>query len=252
MEIIEEFLGIGFIFVFLISIIGFVLLEKKGFHATFREIAAYKNLKREQNVAIEGGKRIHITLGHGGLADIRAGAGFVGLSLLKHIMQTGSQSDQPPVSSSGESVLSIFAEDTQVEGLKGVNIGRVMHYEPTQSQLTGLTPWSYAAGTIPILQDKSVTVNIIVGNLSSEVGLLTEAALEGKSLVVGGSDNLVAQAVMYASIPEPVVGEELYASPAYLREGLFDIASVRAQDLMRWLVIGLIVSGIVLKISGIL
>ena len=61
-----KLLGLGFILGFFILILIFAYFERKGRGFALREIYAYKRLKREIGLAVEGGKRLHITLGHGG------------------------------------------------------------------------------------------------------------------------------------------------------------------------------------------
>ena len=92
---------------------------------------------------------------------------------------------------------------------------------------------------------------ILAGHFGSEVALLTDAAERSQSLTIAGSDNLSAQAVLYAGAQEPLIGEELYAVGAYIRAGSVHAASVHAQDVLRWLLVLAILAGVVLKLAGI-
>ena len=47
-----------------------------------------------------------------------------------------------------------------------------------------------------------------------------------------------------------LIGEELYASGAYTQAGRMHIASLRAQDVMRWLLVAVIVGGVILNFAG--
>jgi hypothetical protein len=49
-----------------------------------------------------------------------------------------------------------------------------------------------------------------------------------------------------------LIGEELYAVGAYLKTGPIHIASLRAQDLLRWVIILAILLGSILKFFEIL
>jgi hypothetical protein len=44
--------------------------------------------------------------------------------------------------------------------------------DPTTSRLTGLTPFSYAAGAMPVIHDERVSTNILLGHFGPEVALL--------------------------------------------------------------------------------
>jgi hypothetical protein len=69
---------------------------------------------------------------------------------------------------------------------------------------------------------------------------------------MAGSDSIPAQAVLFATADEPLLGEELYAAGAYLGGGAVYTASIRMQDILRWVLIGAIGIGAFLKLLGIL
>jgi len=48
-----------------------------------------------------------------------------------------------------------------------------------------------------------------------------------------------------------LVGEELYAAGAYLQAGPLHTASLRAQDTLRWIIVGIILLGALLKFVGV-
>ncbi len=73
-----------------------------------------------------------------------------------------------------------------------------------------------------------------MGNFGVEVGLLTDAVERENSFVLAGSDNLTAQAVIYASAQEPLVGEEIFAAGAYVEPGSLHSSSLTVQDVLRW------------------
>jgi hypothetical protein len=245
-----KLLGLGFLFIFFIMILVGAYLDRKGSRLALREISAFKRLKREIGLAVEGGKKLHLTIGHGGISDVRAGSGLIGLSLLSRIARIATVSDHPPVVSSGDALLAILAQDT----MKGTYsaIGAENLYDLSQSQLSGLTPFAYAAGAMPIVLDKEISVDILAGNFGVEAGLIADAVQQSQGVAIGGSDNLSAQAVMYAALEDVLIGEELFASGAYLQTNTWHRSSVRAQDIMRWIVIGALLIGAVLKIAGVL
>ena len=69
---------------------------------------------------------------------------------------------------------------------------------------------------------------------------------------MAASDTLAAQAVLYASAQEPLIGEELYAAGAYMDAGPLHTASLTVQDILRWLMIVVILGGAAFKLLGIL
>jgi hypothetical protein len=168
---------------------------------------------------------------------------------LQRIARAASISDRPPVATSGEATLAILSQDTLRSAYHA--IGADSQYDPSLGQLSGLTPFSYAAGAMPVVFDMQVSVNILAGHYGSEVALITDAAERSGLLVLAGSDSLPAQAILYAAAQEPLIGEELYAAGAYVQAGPMHLASVRAQDVLRWILIGGILVMILAKLAGI-
>ncbi|MCJ7700108.1 MAG: hypothetical protein MUO62_00870, partial [Anaerolineales bacterium] len=62
--------------------------------------------------------------------------------------------------------------------------------------------------------------------------------------------DIAAQSILYATADEPLIGEELYAGGAYVDAGPLHTASLRAQDVVRWLLVAVILVGILLNIFG--
>lgn len=245
-----NYIGLGILLLFVFLMVLFTLLYRKRLGQKLRDIPAFTRLSQEISLAVESGRRIHLSLGAGGVNGIKGASGLAGLTLLKQIASKTSLSDRPPVSTSGESTLSILSQDTLLSSLKSLNIEE--RYDPSSGQLSGLTPTSYAVGTFPIIYDSEVSANVLVGSFGSEVSLITDASDRMGVLSVAGSENLTAQAVMYATAQEPLIGEELYAGGAYLNAGRMHIASLRAQDFLRWVLILSILIGAVLKVMGVL
>ena len=102
------------------------------------------------------------------------------------------------------------------------------------------------------IRDEKISANVLMGNFGVEAALLTDAAERENTFTLAASDNLTAQAVMYASAQEPLIGEELYAAGAYTDAGPLHTASLTVQDILRWSIILVILVGALLKLAGIL
>jgi len=56
---------------------------------------------------------------------------------------------------------------------------------------------------------------------------------------------------LYAAAQDPLIGEELFASGAYVGAGPSHEASLHVQDVLRWLVILAILVGALLRMVGV-
>lgn len=214
-----------------------------------RPIPALTRLFRAIGLSVEDGTRLHASLGRGDLLSARNGATFAALSMLRYLAERTSVSDKPPVATSGDPILSLLAQDTLKAGYQAS--GAEDLYQPTTGRLSGLSPFSYAAGAMPVVHDENVSANVLMGQFGPEAALLVESAERVNVPTLGGSDDLAAQAVLYAAAQEPLIGEELFAAGAYLDAGPAHTASLVVQDVLRWALVVALVGGALLKVLGV-
>jgi len=220
----------------------FVRASKRGRSRTaLRPIRSMQRLRRAIGLAVEDGSRLHVSIGKASIISSNNTSALIGLSTLERISTLSSVSDRPAVATSGDGTLTILSQDTTRAAYRISNVPE--YYDPHQARLAGPTPFSYIAGTLPVVYSERVSTHILVGNFGPEIGLLTDAVEREDAFVLAASDSFAAQAVIYASATEPLIGEELFAVPAYLQTGSMHQAGLRAQDVLRWLVIGALVVG---------
>ena len=241
-------LALGIVVGSAILLLIITFLRRKS-PAVLRRIEAYERLNRVVGLSVENGTRLHISLGRGNLFTTRGASALAGLAMLRRLTERTSMSDRPPIVTSGDASLSILSQDTLQAGYSAA--GAEDQYRVNTGRLTGLTPFSYAAGTIPVTRDEAVSANIVIGDFGAEAALLVEAADREDTHLIAVSDNLSAQSILYASAQDPLIGEELFASGAYVGAGHSHDASLQVQDVLRWLVIVAIVGGAVFKFWGI-
>lgn len=240
-----NFFGPIVLFLFVAFLIVFAIRGRKQSGRDLREIPTYERLKRTIGLAVEDGTRLHISIGRGSLSDLQAAAAFAGLALLERIARAASISDRPPVSTSGDGILAILSQHTLRSAYK--EIGAESQFDPGSGQINGITPYSYAVGAMSVISDEGISASLLAGNFGSEVALLADIGERSGCVTMGGSDQLAAQAILYAAAHEPLIGEELYAGAAYLGAGGTHLASLKAQDVVRWLLIGVMIVVALLK-----
>ena len=241
--------GLGVVLFTAGLMLGLSFLRRKS-RPAFRDLPSFARLHQAVGRAVEDGSRLHISLGRGGLTTPQSAATLAGLGMLRRLADLTSASDQPPVATSGESTIAILSQDTLQSSSQTATLGAA--FDITAGRLAGLTPFSYAAGTLPVMHDENVSATVLMGNFGVEVALLTDAAERKNTYLLAGSDNLPAQAVLYASAPDMLIGEELFAADAYNNGGPLHSASLTVQDVLRWLLIAAMLFGALLKLAGIL
>lgn len=225
-----------------------ITLWKRRSPANLREIPALTRLYRTLGLSMEDGTRLHISLGHGSLLDAHGGSALAGLAMLRHIVERTSVSDQPSVASAGDPALGLLAQDTLQAGYQAAGAEEL--YVPTTGRVTGLSPFGFAAGAMNISQNENVSANIMVGHFGPEAALLAEASDRESVVMIGASDDLTGQAVLFANTQDAMIGEELFAAGAYLGAGVSHVASLTVQDILRWVVILILLGGAAAKFLG--
>lgn len=242
-------LGLGFVAVFAGLLIVLASLRRSFFGLSLRNIPAFERLSRGIGLAVEAGTRLHHSLGSGGVIGVPGAATFLGLSVLQRLARAAAVSDFPPIATSGEAAQAILSQDTLYSATRSINSDAP--FDAANAQLSGVTPFSFAAGALPIILDRQVSVNVLTGSFGAEVGLIADAAERGNGATLGGSENISAQSILFAATPDALIGEELFAAGAYLQTGATHKASLVVQDIFRWLVILALLGGAGLKLVGI-
>lgn len=243
---ITNLIGLLIVVSFLGLMIIFNVVRRDSSKKNLRAIPAYTKLKQAIGLAVEDGAQIHVSLGRGGVTSPQSASAFVGLSMLERVIGIASAGDRPPVPTAGNAGLAILAQDT----ISGTIDKLALNKKASFGELTGLTPFSYAVGTMPVIRDGRVSASILAGWYGNEVIWLTAAGKRQQSFTLAGTAHLPAQAVMYSTVEEPLIGEELFAGGAYLDAGTMHESSLNTQDVFRWILVGGILVGIVLKFAG--
>lgn len=242
-------LGLGLVGLSALTLIVLSLVKRKS-PPKLRAIPALTRLYRALGLSVEDGTRLLIGLGGESLLTPSGGAPLAGLGMLRYLAERTSLSDRPPIAFAGESSLALLSQDTLEAGYQAAGAGEF--YQPATGRLSGMTPFASAAGAMSILRDENVSASVLVGHFGVEAALLAEAAERENTFLLGSSDDLAAQAALYASAQEALIGEELFAAGAYLGAGTAHAASLTVQDILRWIIIAVLLAGAGLKFFGII
>jgi hypothetical protein len=107
-------------------------------------------------------------------------------------------------------------------------------------------PTIYALGASTRLDQKETAANLMFGSFGPEALLLAEPGAHRGIPQLAGTDDPQAMALLLAAVDDVIIGEEIYAVPAYLNRKPAYVASLQAQDVLR---IGVVV---LILITGVL
>lgn len=242
---------IGALFVLVFSGLVIVFSSKKSRTKSspqFRKLSAAVKLRRAIGLAVEDGTRIHLSLGSGCLSDPSNPSALVGLSTLNRIGQMASTSDRPPMCTCGSGDLQILSQD--VLRSNATETHTLGQFDPGLARMTGVTPFSYAIGAVESMHYSDTSANIFMGEFGAEAGLLCAGVENQKTYQVAGSNSIVAQSIFFALADDTLIGEELYALPAYLGAQAAHQASLRVQDIYRLAIILILLGAVFSGLAG--
>lgn len=232
-------IGVVFIVIMLLLILYFSQRIRSGRQVYLRNIPSLTILPSLIGRAVEGGQGIHISLGTRGITGTRTATTLAGLSVLDQLADQGCASSAPPMVTIADPLVLPAAQDSLRQAYGRHQ--RTDEFDIIQVEMVAPQPTIYALGTAARLQSEELAANVMLGAFGAEALLLAEPGAQKGVIQIAGTDDPQAMAMLIAAVDNPIIGEELFAIPAYLQRKPVQLASFEAQDVMRLGIIVLIV-----------
>jgi hypothetical protein len=218
---------------------------RAGARPSLRPIRAFGHLRGLIGRGAETGQPVHVSLGTGGIADSSAVESLAAVTLLEHIAGQSTASGTPLIVTVSDPTLLPLAQETARRSWEN----RPYQYQASEpeARLVAPEPTAYAAGVVDILLGENVAANVMVGRFGQEYLLMGETGVRSRVPQVVGATDPQTLPFIYATADESLIGEEIYASGAYLGGKATHIASLRVQDWLRIVLSVVILIGIVLS-----
>jgi hypothetical protein len=223
----------------------FSLRMRKGVAYTFRRISAFEALRGLLGTVAEEGKRVHVSLGKSGIGGDQTASVSAGLAVLRYLADQGASIDASPIVTVADPSMLLVAQDTIYRAYEQRD--RAASCKLTDVQMIAPDAAAYAAGAQDVINDEGITANVMVGNFGDEYLLMGEAGAQRHMVQVVGSNALNVYPFMVATSDHVLVGEELFATGAYLTDRPEHAASLRVQDVLRVSITIAILVGVVVK-----
>lgn len=207
-----------------------------------RPIPAYSRIRQFGIESTEAAAHVQMALGSGTSGQSMPQI-VAGLTVLDFLSRQASRTDRSIAATSGSPVgllaaMNVIHKQRSRWGFAG-------SYRGTDVQFYGPDPLAYAAGTAAEVYQVSPLANVLVGHYEDEGLWLAEALDRGGTPAVGGTDGPGAAALMYVSLDDAVIGEDLFAAGAYLHR-VKHLGSLASQDWLRFVLAVAAVGGAVL------
>lgn len=219
----------------------------KGRWFPLRRIAGYDATREGLASAAETGNAVHTSPGTGGVGagGVTTASTLAGLSVVESMSRVGAITGAPVQATTNDAIAYALTDNAVRRGYR--RAGWSMESESAGARfLTHNDPVAYAAHVTGIVHDDRVSQAVIAGQFGPEVLLIIEAQRRTGAQQIAGSTTPEGAALMSISTDHTLIGEEVFASGAYLERRTSHVASLLAQDGLRWILIVLIVAGFIL------
>lgn len=210
---------------------------RAGRQVVLRPLPSYEGLAGQVGRAIESGRQLHLTLGQASLVGNANPTSVSATAVLDHLAKDGCANGTPPLVTVGEGTLLPLVQGSLQHALAEAGRSGDFDLSLTQFVAHDTDPFAYSAGVAALLQQQRVASNIMVGRFGPELAIMAEAANRQNVEQVIGTDDPTALAVATAVTSNVLIGEELFATSAYLEGSPSQIASLQLQDILRWVVV---------------
>ena len=205
-----------------------------------RPLTGLRILPGQQSRAIESGQSLHLALGAGSVGGSDTATTLAGLTVLESLADEAAATDTPPTVTVADPTTMVMAQDILRRAY--IRHGNPAGFDPRSVRYVAASPLPYAAGVADILASEETSANVMAGVFGSEVAFISEEGSRQGILQVAGAADPTALGVLYPSVSHLLAGEEMYTAGAYINERPAHIASLLAQDIVRWVLVIIIVA----------
>lgn len=246
------YIMLGLLVVFLVLFVVYLWVagwSRPGRKRVFplRAIKGYDATREGLSSAAETGNAVHTSPGAGGVGSggVITAATLAGMNVVESMARVSTITGAPVQATTNDAIAYALTDNAVRRGYR--RAGWSMDSENASARfLTHNDQLAYAAGVSDVVAQHKVSQAVMVGHFGPSVLLITEAQRRQGAQQIAGSSDPQALALLTVSTDHTLIGEEIFASGAYLERRTSHIASLLAQDGLRWIVIAFIIAGFIL------
>jgi hypothetical protein len=225
------------------SVLLFIRGAKAGKGLFVRKLAGLEAVEEAVGRATEMGKPVLFVPGIQELDEIQT---IAGLSILGRVARITAQYETPLV----VPVLYPMALAAAGEVVKGAywDAGKPDSFKPEMIRYVAGEQFAYVAAVNGIMLREKPAANIYMGAFYAESLLLAETGFAAGAIQIAGTANPEQLPFFIAACDYTLMGEELYAASAYLSKEPLMLGSLKGQDLIKIILVGCIILGVVFEV----
>ena len=223
-------------------LIHYLKKARKGERLTIRPIAGLQAVDDAVGRATEMGRPLLFVLGLGTVSDI---ATLAGLAILKRVAMKAAEYESDIIVPCFDPVVMAAAQETVKQGY--LEAGRPDLYNEKNVYFLTNDQFGYAAGIDGIIMRQKPGAIFLQGAFYAESLIIAETGHSIGAIQIAGTSSVTQLPFLIAATDYTLIGEEMYAASAYLSRDPNSLATIKAEDWMKIIFIGLILVGAALE-----
>ncbi len=228
-----------------LSVLWFVFSARSGREFYLRPIAGLKAVDDAVGRATEMGRPILFVTGLSGISDVVT---IAALNVLSHITKKAAQYETKILVPHYDPMVYTVAQQIMKEAY--TTVGRPDLFDPNSCFFVTNRQFAYAAAVSGIMVRERTAANFFMGYYYAESLILAETGAATGAIQIAGTDAVTQLPFFITACDYTLMGEELYAASAYLSKEPVLTATIKAQDLFKFIFSVLIIAGSILGILG--
>jgi len=228
-----------------LSVLWFVFSARSGKEFYLRPIAGLKAVDDAVGRATEMGRPILFLTGLSGISDVVT---IAALNVLSHITKKAAQYETKILVPNYDPMVYTVAQQIMKEAY--TTVGRPDLFDPNSCYFVTNRQFAFAAAVSGIMVRERTATNFFMGYYYAESLILAETGAATGAIQIAGTDAVTQLPFFITACDYTLMGEELYAASAYLSKEPVLTATIKAQDLYKFIFGSLIVLGSILGLLG--
>jgi hypothetical protein len=228
------------VLLFAIVAVGLVLyttFSRRGRHGfTVRKIAGLSAVEDAIGRATEMARPILYTPGWGG--DIQRPTTLASLNILSHVADKTAVYDCPLFFPTHDPVIMSVAQEVVKESY--ARSGFADRYREDLIQYVGSSQFGYAAAVDGLIARNKPAAVFLLGTFEAESLIFAETGNSVGAIQIAGTDSTIQLAFFIVACDYTLIGEELFAASGYLSGDRAILASVKAQDMLKIILVAIL------------
>jgi hypothetical protein len=221
-------------------IVTAILAARRGRELFIRRIAGVDAIDEAVGRATEMGRPIFFSVGLGGIDIVTLQA----FSIVGHVARMAATFRTRLIVPAADPLAIPVLEEIIRESCN--EVGRPEAFNPDDIRFLSDQQFAYAAGCVGIMHREQPATNLLFGVFQAESLILAETGQHIGALQVGGTPSQLQTPFFIATCDYVIIGEEYYATTAYLTREPVLLGSLIGQDRCKMLFLALALLGILM------